>query len=169
MTRQEFFSKYASTAKAVTAGTPIFPGVVLAVAALESGNGNSKLTKEANNYFGIKAFSSWKGDKYSIPTKEYIDGEYVTVPADFRKYKNATESFQDYVNLITKTSRYKKATEAKTATAQLEAIKEAGYSTDPKYVTKVASVIAEIKEFAADVKKKPGRVGEQCLQSFCWV
>jgi len=160
MTRQEFFQRYLSIAKAATAGTPIFPSVVLSVAALESSNGNSRLTREANNFFGIKAFDSWKGSKYKIDTTEYENGQAVTVPAFFRKYDLPQDSFADYVKLITSADRYRAALKATNASDQVDAIKEAGYSTDPHYTTKVGEILDTLKGWVDEVKKKaPGQLG----------
>lgn len=168
MTREEFFRKYLIIAKSVTAGTPIFPAVVLAVAALESRNGESKLTREANNFFGIKAFSSWKGEVYSIDTIEYITDPLtgakiqVTEKAKFRKYDLPADSFADYVRLISDTPRYAKALTAQNALDQVAAIREAGYATDPNYVNKVATVMDSLKGWIDTLKKKAlSELGEQ--------
>lgn len=162
MTREEFFSKYITTAKNATAGTRVFPSVVLSVAAHESNNGSSKLTREANNFFGIKSGSNWKGEAYKIETAEYENGEWIKVPAWFRKYDLPIDSFEDYVALISTADRYAPALQATNALDQLVAIKEAGYATDPGYVVKVAKVIDALKNFIADVKKK----SPDCYQAY---
>ena len=55
----------------------ILPSLTISQAILESGFGESTLSKKANNLFGIKAYSDWNGDVYSINTREYINGSYV--------------------------------------------------------------------------------------------
>jgi len=160
MTRTEFFAKYLKDATRAASGTKLFPSVVLSVAALESGNGNSKLTREANNFFGFKAGSSWKGDVYTIDTIEYktepITGKKIQIieKADFRAYDLPVDSFADYVRLITTTPRYAKALQAKNAIDQVAEIREAGYATDPNYVNKVAAVMDTLKSWIDSVKKK---------------
>lgn len=160
MTREEFFRKYLHLAKAVTNGTKVYPSVVLSVAALESANGTSKLTREANNFFGFKAGSSWKGDTYSIDTIEYVTDPLtgvkiqVTEKAKFRKYDLPADSFADYVRLISDTPRYAKALTAQNALDQVAAIREAGYATDPNYVNKVATVMDSLKGWIDTLKKK---------------
>lgn len=158
--REAFFNKYLQTAKSVSNGTKVYPSVVLAVAALESANGTSKLTREANNFFGFKAGSSWKGDTYSIDTIEYktdpLTGAKIQVieKAKFRKYDLPADSFADYVRLISDTPRYEKALTATNAFDQVAAIREAGYATDPNYVNKVATVLESLKGWIDTVKKK---------------
>jgi len=168
MTREEFFSKYVTAAKEAAAGTRVFPAVVLSVAALESNNGNSKLTREANNFFGIKSGSNWSGEAYKIETIEYENGQAVKVPAWFRKYDLPRDSFRDYVDLISTAQRYKKALEADNSLDQIAAIKDAGYATDPGYVVKVAQVMDALKNFIADVKKKSPECYRQYSSSQFW-
>ncbi len=163
MTRSEFFAKYLSAATAVTKGTKVFPATVLAMAALESANGGSKLTREANNFFGIKTGTKWKGEVYKIETREY-DSEhkpYMEI-ANFRKYPLPQASFADFVGLIEGAKRYKPALEQKNALEQIAAIRDAGYSTDPDYAIKAGSVLDSLREFAATVKKKAPHCLPEC-------
>lgn len=158
--REAFFSKYLNAAKTAANGTKVFPSVVLAVAALESANGTSKLTREANNFFGFKAGSSWKGDTYIIDTIEYVTDPLtgakvqVTEKATFRAYPLPIDSFKDYVRLISTAPRYAKAAQATNALDQIAAIREAGYATDPNYVNKVAAVMDSLKDWIDTLKKK---------------
>lgn len=48
----------------------ILPSITISQAILESGWGNSVLTKKSNNLFGIKADKRWNGDKFGIETTE---------------------------------------------------------------------------------------------------
>ena len=50
------------------------PSIIMAQAILESGWGESELSTKANNYFGIKADSSWTGEVYNGATHEYYNG-----------------------------------------------------------------------------------------------
>src|SRR5687767_996476 len=74
LTRSEFVQKFAPTVMKIAKGTGLFPSVFMAQAVLESGNGNSTLSAKYNNFFGVKADKSWKGDVIEMPTKEYLDG-----------------------------------------------------------------------------------------------
>lgn len=142
MTQKEFieiFAKYVNKYKdnyGIKVSSPI-----IAQAILESGWGKSGLAKNANNYFGIKAGSSWKGSTITLETQEeYNKGKYTTIKAKFRKYKNMEEGIRGYFEFIS-TSRYanlKGVTEPK---KYLENIKKDGYATSSKYVTNLMNVI----------------------------
>ena len=62
--------------------------ITLAQGLLESGNGNSKLAREANNHFGIKCTPDWTGGK------SYHDDD--KKDDCFRKYKDAAQSYEDH-------------------------------------------------------------------------
>lgn len=73
----------------------ILPSVCIAQASLESG-----YNLKAKTLFGIKG----NGKEYY--TKEYINGKWITVKAEFREYKNIGESVIGYFDFITNTPRY---------------------------------------------------------------
>ena len=66
--------------------------VTVAQAALESNWGQSKLSKEANNYFGIKAHGNHA--RVQMPTEECENGATVAVEAEFAKYPSMLDCFQ---------------------------------------------------------------------------
>lgn len=82
----EFIAWLAPHATAANRRTGIPASVVIAQAALESGWGDSRLTRDAANLFGIKAGSSWRGRVISAPTREYVNGDWVTLPGAWRIY-----------------------------------------------------------------------------------
>lgn len=106
----------------------ILPSITIAQAILESSWGESNLTKEANNLFGIKADVYWKGEKVTFETKEFND---TYIMDEFRKYNDINESVNDHADFLIKNSRYKEAGvfEAKTYKEQAFKLQEAGYST----------------------------------------
>lgn len=121
--------------------------VIMAMAALESGNGKSQLSKNQNNYFGIKARSGQSGHTY--PTKEIINGKEVTINANFAVYKSPTESAQAFVNLLNN-SRYRDALKEKGTKAIIKKIVASGYATmDPETYANAA-----IGAFNADKQNK---------------
>ena len=70
---------------------------ILSQAIYESGYGNSSLAKQYNNFFGIKAFSSWDGLKAEgMPTTD--SGVHTT--ANFRAYKDLGAGFKGYSCLL---------------------------------------------------------------------
>ena len=112
----------------------------IAQAALESGWGESRLTRESNNLFGIKADPGWTGERTRIATTEYVAGVARTVDAWFRKYPNWQASILDHAKFL-KGARYATAFKTGSGVTFGYAIASAGYATDPNYGTKIARVI----------------------------
>lgn len=145
-TRKEFIKEFGAYVHKVTRGTGILPGTLIAQLFLESSKngvvGGSKLSQDANNYFGIKCAGGWDGPKYYIQTREVLNGRSVMVDACFRKYGSIKDSIQDYVLFLQENTRYKNAGvfQAKTVKEQAEALKRAGYATAPNYATLVNEV-----------------------------
>jgi flagellum-specific peptidoglycan hydrolase FlgJ len=144
--RKEFINEYGAYVHKVTRDTGILPGTLIAQLFLESSSkgivGASKLSQDANNYFGIKCGGGWDGPKYYIETREVLNGRSVMVPACFRKYGSIKDSIQDYVLFLQENPRYKTAGvfEAKTVKEQAQALKRAGYATAPSYADLVYNV-----------------------------
>lgn len=127
----------------------LYPSVMIAQAILESGFGASKLSKEANNLFGIKYSKSDAGRfaSYDIPSDEVINGVRVTLPASFRKYETVADSLQDNAKLLANglsynAKFYQGAWRSNAATYQEATRALTGkYATDPDYHTKLNKLI----------------------------
>lgn len=108
--------------------------ITLAQGIIESGSGNSSLAKFANNHFGIKCTSDWKGKGY------YKDDD----KADdcFRVYKDARESYRDHSNFL-KRKRYSALFELDKNDYKNWALglSKAGYATNPKYPDMLINII----------------------------
>jgi len=78
----------------------ILPSLTIAQVILESGWGSSQLAVTGKNLFGIKAFSNWRGDKISLLTKEWYNGQEQIVNANFRAYGSFNESIVDHSKLL---------------------------------------------------------------------
>ena len=160
LTRDEYISKYKNLAIDTTNGTGLFPSVMLAQGIVESNNGNSLLASKHHNHFGIKADKNWKGKRINSKTKEYVKGSAININDDFRSYGSDREGFKDRVKFLTSNPRYKSAGvfNAKTPKAQIEALKKAGYATDPKYVDIIQGVLDHEKLGILDtIKRHPLR------------
>lgn len=154
-TRAEFVKKYGSFIHKSVEGTGILAGTLVAQAILESSgkdaDGNfkvagSKLSREGNNLFGIKASKSWKGKIYNINTGEVIKGKNVIVNADFRAYDSYEDSIKDYLKFLSENPRYAKVLKATTVKDQAIELKNAGYATAPNYASTVNSVYLSVKD-----------------------
>ncbi len=106
----------------------ILPSITVAQAILESGWGKSKLSKESNNIFGIKADSRWDGESIEVMTSENYNDK---VKSKFRKYNNITESIKDHGKFLYENKRYEEngLFNSKNYKKQAQALEDAGYST----------------------------------------
>jgi flagellar protein FlgJ len=118
---------------------------LLAQAALETGWGKHLPShgdgSSSNNLFGIKAGSSWDGDKVSVPTLEYENGVAVRRRDQFRAYDSPSESFADYASLLADSPRYAQALgQGENIAGFARALVNGGYATDPSYVAKITAI-----------------------------
>ena len=106
----------------------ILPSITIAQAILESGWGESDLSKKFNNLFGIKADSSWDGEFVTLETLEYNNEK---INDKFRKYEEKSQSIDDHGKFLVDNKRYESngVFEAKTYINQANALEKAGYST----------------------------------------
>ena len=107
----------------------ILPSVCIAQAALESG-----WNLNASTLFGIK------GSGFTAVTKEFVNGQSVTVQASFKSYPNVTAAVHGYYDLIAK-ARYTACRNNTDYKAVANALCSCGYATDPVYAEKVISII----------------------------
>ena len=121
--------------------TGLDPRLILAQSALETGYGRAA---PGHNYFGIKSHGREGGQQ--LQTQEYdpARGMYGTRES-FRAYKSPEESAQDYANFINQNSRYQRARQAQGLDAQIAAMGESGYATDPRYAEKLRSIATNIE------------------------
>ena len=109
--------------------------ITLAQGLLESGAGNSKLSRSSNNHFGIKADKSWKGKR----TSSMDNGKLCY----FRKYNNVRDSYEDHSMFLVNRQRYASLFKLKKSDYKgwAKGLKKAGYAEDPAYPTKLINLI----------------------------
>jgi hypothetical protein len=120
---------------AKTAGAK-FPQVVAAQWALESGYG--KHTSGKNNYFGLK------GEGSDRETKEFINGQWITIQAGFIDFPDLQTCvtylvdrwYRDY-------QRYKGVNRATSPEECARLLVAEGYATDPQYADKLIKLMRE--------------------------
>ena len=113
-----------------------FASPIIAQATVESfkGQGLSGLASEYNNFFGMKAGSSWKGKVVNLSTKEeYTVGTLTTIKSGFRVYDDMDSGVKGYFDFIS-TTRYANLKKATSPQDYLEKIKADGYATSSSYV-----------------------------------
>ncbi|NEU09225.1 LysM peptidoglycan-binding domain-containing protein [Flavihumibacter sp. R14] len=123
---EAYISRYKAIAISEMNRSGIPASITLAQGLLESGNGNSSLAREANNHFGIKCNSDWKG-----PTILRDDDQ---INDCFRVYKSPEESFRDHTEFL-KRKRYAFLFELDKNDYKgwANGLKQAGYATNPRY------------------------------------
>lgn len=142
MKPDEFIAAILPAAKKSELISLIPAAFTVAEAALESGWGTSGLSVSAKNLFGVKADSSWHGDIVTLPTREFINKQWLSVDAKWRKYATWQACIDDHAMFLVVNKRYQSAfTVRNDVVAFTRAIANAGYATDPKYAEKILSVI----------------------------
>jgi hypothetical protein len=78
-----------------------------------------------------------------MPTKEVINGQWVTRNEPFRTYTDASESARDYLALLNRNKRYSPVLTAGSLDDAITAMGKSGYATDPGYAAKLRSIKAD--------------------------
>lgn len=138
-TRAEYIQKFYKLAISEMQRSGIPASITLAQGCWESQDGNSRLATEANNHFGIKCKSEWRGKKI------YHDDD--ASQECFRKYEHAEASYIDHSNFLMSGSRYcfLFQLDPKDYAAWAYGLKKAGYATDPTYAQRLIKIIEEFK------------------------
>lgn len=140
---EEFVEKMMPYAVKAVEGLGFNPLVLVAQAALETGWGRH--VSSGNNYYGIKANSSWKGASEKLASDEYENGKFVKEVSAFRKYADVLESMKDYISFIKENPRYQNAVDKSFNPDEYFAeIQRAGYATDPNYADKLKKISRKI-------------------------
>ncbi|QIA10021.1 LysM peptidoglycan-binding domain-containing protein [Draconibacterium halophilum] len=129
--------------------------ITIAQGCLESGNGNSELSRKSNNHFGIKCKKSWKGKKV------YYDDDRRN--ECFRSYRSVEDSYIDHTNFLMENPRYAllfmlDPTDYK---SWAKGLKKAGYATAHDYDKRLIRIIEENKLHRLDKKMTFNPMGGQ--------
>jgi hypothetical protein len=123
-----------------------FPEVVAAQWALESGWGAA--TSGKNNFFGLKGSGS------TVDTKEFFNGQWVTIKAGFIDFPDIATCvtylvdrwYKDYKN-------FKGVNRASNRNECAQLLVKEGYATDPNYATKLIQIMdRQVKTIPAPAK-----------------
>jgi LysM repeat protein len=101
--------------------------ITLAQGCLESSYGNSRLSSQGNNHFGIKCKKSWTGKVM------YEDDD--AVGECFRAYDNAASSYRDHSLFLHNNQRYAFLFQLSITDYEgwAHGLRKAGYATNPRY------------------------------------
>lgn len=149
-THQEFLQDLLPHAQRGARRIGTSPTTLLAIAALETGWGQSMITdengKNSHNLFGIKA-SATDSDYAITRTTEYIEGSAQKLNARFKTFENDADAVDGFTYFLTDNPRYKKALlHANEPERFVRELQKAGYATDPHYADKVISIMRQIEQ-----------------------
>jgi hypothetical protein len=136
----DFIALVGEAAQRSFKSTGVPASVTVAQAILESDWGRSRLTRQGNNLFGIKALGKVSGPAgvVTLATWEHIGDSDVVVQAPFKAYYTLEQSIDDHGRFFRNNRRYAYALSAAgDARAFAQAIQDAGYATDPSYASKL--------------------------------
>lgn len=143
ITKHEYIDLYKNVAIGEMKRSGIPASITIAQGMLESDNGNSRITREGNNHFGIKCHD-WSGQGV------YEDDDKKN--ECFRKYLSSEESFHDHTEFLLTRQRYNflfsyKSTDYK---SWAKGLKKAGYATNSSYDNLLIKIIEDNQLYAFD-------------------
>lgn len=117
--------------------------ITLAQGLLESGAGQSELTRKGNNHFGIKCHG-WGGRAV------YQDDD--AIGECFRAYDNAEQSYEDHSRFLRHGRRYSSLfdLDLRDYRGWARGLKAAGYATNPHYAQRLIDIIELYKLYQYD-------------------
>ena len=119
--------------------------VGMAQAMIESSHGKSDIYVNNNNCFGIK-YTSRADYKVTYKTSEYINGQYISIDADFSGFNRLSNCFNDYCHIVN-------PIEIRSVEEYLNRLTEIGYATSPTYIQLIKDVIRDFELEKYDVKE----------------
>ncbi|NUO03718.1 MAG: glucosaminidase domain-containing protein, partial [Saprospiraceae bacterium] len=132
---KDYVTRYAATAMKEKEVFGIPASITLAQGLLESNAGNSRLSVESNNHFGIKCRSKCRG----CTCRNYTDDDVYDM---FRVFESPWESFREHSKLLD-SARYRhlKKLGSTDYKGWAYGLKRAGYATDKRYAEKLIQII----------------------------
>lgn len=132
---QAYIDRYSHVAQIEMEKFGIPASITLAQGLLESNAGDSKLSRESNNHFGIKCRSKCR----ACTCRNYTDDDIYDM---FRVFDTPWESFREHSKLLA-SARYKHLYKlgTKDYKAWAYGLKRAGYATDKRYAEKIIRLI----------------------------
>lgn len=155
--RSAFVKKIAPYAVELGKEYGVLPSITIAQAILESDWGTSSLATQYNNYFGIKGDDP--ANTKVLQTKEYTNGQWITINGRFRVYSDFRESMKDHTKLLVNgtswnSQQYKQVLQSKDYIDAALALQTDGYATDPGYTSKIIRIIQKynLKKYDEGIK-----------------
>ncbi len=151
--QQAFISAIAPGAMAAQSRYGVPAAVTIAQAIDESGWGQSALAIRDHNLFGIKGTGPAGSD--ALPTREFENGQWVTVTAQFRVYHNVAESIADHSELLATGPSYQHAMANRHVPDAFATNLTGVYATDPQYGTSLITIMKLYNLYRYDASTAP--------------
>ncbi len=137
ITREEYVDRYKHIAVAHMERYGIPASITMAQGILESDCGNSWLSQQSNNHFGIKCKKNWTGER--VYHDDDAKGEC------FRQYPTVEASYYDHAQFLDSQPRYDSlfAYSSTDYKSWARGLKAAGYATAPDYAQRLVRIIEE--------------------------
>ena len=148
---KQYLKRYQQIAKDEMNRAGVPASIKMAQGMLESYYGRSILATKANNHFGMKCGSAWKGGTYHIEDDDY-DASGKLMKSCFRKYKNPEASYYAHSEFL-KAKRYSYLFNYVDPTdykGWAKGLKRMGYATSPTYAEKLISIIEKYELYKLD-------------------
>ena len=146
MTSEQKAWVFMAASQAYSAGH-VYPRMAAVEAALESAYGTSQLARLGNNLFGMKQHVHPVCGTLSLPTKEYLDNQWVTVSAEWVEYPSFLACYQDrmatLMRLRTAYTHYNNALMADTPEDYVKEVSQT-WSTDPARAGNCIAIFHEV-------------------------
>lgn len=127
----------------------LFPAYAACEVMVETGWGTSQSYLQGNNCFGEKQTHPPVFETVSLPTREYLHGEWVTINADFIKYPTIADSFRHRMQTLERLApnyiEYANALCAQTGEAFVTEVCKK-WSTDPSRAATVLAIYRAHKD-----------------------
>lgn len=150
-----YIAKYKDLAIAEQKRTGVPAAIKLAQGIHESGCGESELSLNARNHFGIKCKTSWTGQTYT-----YTDDAKNEC---FRKYDNDKNSYMDHSDFLRNNARYAAlfTLDVSDYKGWAYGLKKCGYATNPKYAQKIVDLIEKYELNQYSLLEERGGLGDE--------
>lgn len=154
---QQFIEELVPASQSAYEQYGVLPSITLSQAILESNWGESTLSSQYYNLFGIKA-GEQEPNVY-LETAEYVNETWITIMGRFRVYENWAESVEAHAQLLAygvdwNPQLYYPVLQAANYQEAARALQTAGYATDPDYANKVIQVIETYRLDAYDHQQR---------------
>ncbi len=150
-----YIAKYKDLAIAEQKRTGVPAAIKLAQGIHESGCGESELSLNARNHFGIKCKTSWTGQTYT-----YTDDAKNEC---FRKYDDDKKSYIDHSDFLKNNARYAAlfTLDVSDYKGWAYGLKKCGYATNPKYAQKIVDLIEKYELNQYSLLEERGGLGDE--------